>query len=89
MKIWKYEIEIADSQTLQMPAGAKILDAQIQQGRLNLWALVDTNMPTCPRLIAIYGTGYAMPEDPGQYIATIQSNAGLLVWHVFDASTYL
>lgn len=30
MQIWKWKIEITDRQTIMMPAGAKLLDVQMQ-----------------------------------------------------------
>ena len=86
--IWKFEMAIKGRQIIDMPAGAKILDLQIQCGRLALWSLVNPGMMPVPRSFDIYGTGHETPEDPGKYIATIQSDAGVLVWHVFDTSTY-
>lgn len=88
MKIWKWSIEITDRQTLMMPAGAKILDVQVQDTDVALWALCNPDMPNVPRDIAIYGTGNHVPDSPGQYLATVQTHNNKLVWHVFDLSTY-
>ncbi len=41
MRIWKYTIEIVDLQFIEMPIGAKILTAQMQNGDLQIWAIVD------------------------------------------------
>lgn len=84
MKIYKYPLEITDIQTLEMPIGAKLLDAQMQNGNLCLWALVDTAANKEKRSIAIYGTGNPMPDEVGEYIATFQTMGGAFVGHVFD-----
>lgn len=38
--IWKFPLEIADSQSVVMPSGARILSAQMQGSTLCLWAVV-------------------------------------------------
>ena len=75
MRIWKWSLDITDAQTLTMPIGAKVLTAQIQwRSGLQLWALIDDAI--CQqkeaRTFAVYGTGNPIPDDPGEYIATVQ-----------------
>ena len=87
MRIWKWSLDITDEQTLTMPIGAKALTAQIQgRSGLQLWALIDDAI--CQqkevRTFAVYGTGNPIPDDPGEYIATVQTHGGDLVWHVFE-----
>lgn len=84
MRIWKWEIEVTDEQTLMMPSGAKLLDVQMQAGKCCVWALCDQNAEKKPRHLAIYGTGNFMPDDPGEYIATFQMHGGSLVFHAFE-----
>ena len=84
MRIWKWEIEVTDKQTLIMPAGAKMLDVQMQGATCCMWAQCDQNAPKEPRHLAIYGTGNPMPDDPGRYIATFQMLQGTLVFHAFE-----
>lgn len=84
MRIWKWEIEVTDSQEVMMPQGAKLLDVQLQHGQCCIWALCDEQAPKAPRKIAIYGTGNAIPDEPGEYIATLQERGGALVFHAFD-----
>lgn len=88
MKIWKWPIKMTERQTLMMPAGAEILDVQVQANEVCLWALCDPNRTEVPREIAVYGTGNTVPDEPGKYLATVQTHAGNYVWHVFDLSTY-
>lgn len=83
--IWKFPLEIEGEQVLQMPLGSEILCAQVQEGRLCLWAIVDSEMPRERRTIVIVGTGHPMGEPADyDYIGTAQMNGGALVWHVFE-----
>lgn len=84
LTIWKFDLRIADRQQVEMPVGAKILTVQEQHGMPVLWALVNPTAPTVAREIVLYGTGRAVPDDPGQYIGTVQQCCGALVWHFFE-----
>ena len=84
MRIWKWKLEATDVQTIEVPAGAKLLDVQVQGGLPNLWALCDENAPSTTRRIAIYGTGNPMPDEPGEYIATFQMHGGAPMFHAFE-----
>lgn len=84
MRIWKWEIEVVDTQVVKMPTGAKILDIQPQNFSICLWALCDDEAMLEPRTIAIYGTGNLIPNDPGRYISTFQILGGNLVFHAFE-----
>lgn len=85
MKIYKYPLELVDQQTVHLPYGYRILTAQLQNGNLQLWALIDPieNL-SIPVSIGIYGTGNPINEDPGKYISTVQLYDGGLVFHVFE-----
>jgi hypothetical protein len=67
---------------MNMPAGAKLLTMQLQGGVPTIWAEVDTDNPMEPRKIATFGTGWELPEEPGQYVGTFQE--GPFVWHVYE-----
>lgn len=84
MKIWKFPIELTDIQLVELPAGAKMLDIQVQHGSLCLWALCDENAPKKKRKIAIYGTGHDVLENLVAYISTFQLSGGVLVYHAFE-----
>lgn len=72
MRIWKVAIEIVDLQTVITPASAQFLTAQSQGLRnASLWFVCDENAEPQERTIAMYGTGNPIPDDPGQYIATV------------------
>ena len=86
MKIFKYKLELSDYPTLTLPKDAKILSVQIQKGILCLWALVDTSAPIEQRKFRLAGTGHPIKEnlDELQFIDTIQSHEGALVFHIFE-----
>lgn len=86
MRIWKWQIEVTDRQTVMMPAGAKLLDVQMQGGECCVWALCDQNAAKEPRHLAIYGTGNPMTDEPGEYVATFQMHGGALVFHAFEVT---
>lgn len=82
--IYKYQIEVTDVQAVVMPEGARILSAQMQLGRLCLWAAVETANKPSARSIWVYGTGNPAFGMPGKrHIETVQD--GPLVWHVFES----
>ena len=83
--IWKYELDITDSQTLEMPINADILTVQIQRETAQLWALVNPELSKENRYIQIYGTGHNVTEDLDlKYISTIQLQSGDLIFHIFE-----
>ncbi len=82
MIIWKYTLRIADKQTVQLPADAKILTVQLQHGQPQLWILGEETAPKTLRIIEMHGTGNQIYEDPGQYLGTFQMET--FVFHVFE-----
>lgn len=84
-KVYKYPFEITDEQTIEMPKGAKILTAQVQQGTPTIWALVDpAESQTESVNIRTHGTGHSIPDSEClEYINTIQVYGGQLIFHVF------
>lgn len=95
--IHKFPIEITDEQVVQMPAGARVLTAQVQPvpgdldstlgGPVCLWALVENDNAMVPRRVSVRGTGHPMADKRGagpdaeDYVGTVQGNG--LVFHVF------
>lgn len=51
---------------------------------LCVWAIVDTEVETEARSIAVVGTGHEMGADNFKYIGTAQMRGGALIWHVFE-----
>ncbi len=89
--IHKYPLEIVDEQSIGLPTGAVVLSVQHQQGKLVLWALVDTTMHERKRCFRIVGTGHPFEgySSDWRHVATVQvppENLAMktgLVWHVF------
>lgn len=85
--IWKFALEMVDSQKISMPRDARILSAQIQggTGTLCLWAEVIPGRAQRLRTIEIHGTGHDLADDAElQFIGTVQLYEGGLVFHVFE-----
>jgi hypothetical protein len=85
-RIFKYELAIEHSQLIEMPAKARILSVGNQGDQVCLWAEVDPDSPTLERRVLIAGTGHATP--PGEFIGTVLTNDGSLVWHVYDGGEF-
>lgn len=82
--IWKSPLSLVPAQTLDMPAGAKILTVQDQAGQLTVWFECDPNRPPVSRAILLVGTGKALPDTHTiRYISTVQQ--GEFVWHFYEA----
>lgn len=85
--IWKYVLDTTDTQTIEMPSGAKVLTVQVQNGEPCIWALVNTDNKIEERTFRIYGTGHHMDYkyvDKETYIGSYQLSGGLLVFHLFE-----
>ena len=89
-RIWKWELEITDLQTIAVPRDPSFLSVQFQSGTLCLWALVDPDEPKRKYAIRIIGTGNPISDPPlsaNRFIGTVQQFNGELVWHVFWEAT--
>lgn len=83
-KIFKYDLEITDMQTLGLPKKAQILTVQFQGDKLCLWALVNPENSIEQRIFILVGTGHIINAKDLSYIGTVQHHVGKLVWHVFE-----
>lgn len=97
LSIWKYELQVTDEQTIDLPASARILCVDTQGGggsefgyfgqRICLWALVNPSDVKRPVTFRLFGTGHQVPEEfsaaPWYYVGTIQLRGGALIFHVF------
>lgn len=83
--IYKYPLVVEDTQWLDIHRGAKLLSVDVQDGKLYLWAQVDTTQPQDSVLIVIHGTGHPMRKDNMQFIGTFMLYGGSFVGHVFKA----
>jgi hypothetical protein len=83
-QIWKFPISVVrQNQLIAMPAVSEVIDAQIQNGTLCLWAIVDTTSPAGNVRVDVIGTGWDVPDDvsASDHVATVQDIG--FVWHVF------
>lgn len=88
MKIYKYELRIADREVVMMPETVKLLTVQNQREVLVVWAAVDERSIIRPRVFYVRGTGHEMGEaEHENYIGSAQFSGGALVFHVFDGGT--
>lgn len=82
-KIYKFQIELTEYQLLAMPKDAEIISAQSQDGRICLWAIVDTEQDEIVyRHILLVGTGHRVLDNAKKFIGTVQQ--GAFVWHLFE-----
>lgn len=83
--IWKFPLEVTDSQEIEMPQHSQILTVQTQDKGPCLWAIVNPDAPKVRRSVRIYGTGRRAPDDldNAYYIGTFQLMDGGLVFHAF------
>lgn len=87
LTIWKFDLAIADKQTVDMPLGARILSVGAQFDKPRVWALVDPTKERVPHRIYIYGTGWPVGDvnwSAHIFLGTVVTAGGALVWHVFE-----
>lgn len=91
--IHKYAVPTIGAPTaLEMPRGAELLHVAEQDGRVMLWAEMDTDELLVRRMVFIVGTGQPIRSlagmRPPRYVGTAQIpnplGIGGFVWHVFD-----
>ena len=88
-QIWKYALEVQDTNHIDMPMGAQVLTVQMQGDVPTVWAMVKPSRSPEMHIISMIGTGQTFNADFGRYIGTVQlhgENEGVVV-HVFDWNT--
>jgi hypothetical protein len=88
--IFKYQLLIVDSQTIEMPKGAQILHADMVTGEFDtiyLWAIVNSDAKSERRRFLVRGTGHPLTEneDGESHIATVLDRTSGFVWHIFES----
>jgi hypothetical protein len=90
-RIFRYRLDVSDRPVVAMPTGAEVLSVGPPRDgadQLDLWAIVDPFITTDEaRSFRVVGTGNLMPDDCGRFIGTVPQFEGLLIWHVFEASS--
>jgi hypothetical protein len=80
MQIWQYRLLLSENK-LQIPARARPLSAQLQDGQLTLWAAVQPENALTQYRFWVFPTGEFISDDINlQYIDTVQ--IGPIVVHV-------
>lgn len=90
-QVWKFVLSVGLG-TVSMPAGAKILTVENQNGNATIWAEVDTKAKLEARHFRAYGTGHEIEPCKREYIGTMFFNdtiLGPLVFHVYEVWPYL
>jgi hypothetical protein len=86
-RIWKFELETTDRQTVAMPENAEILTVQTQNETPCIWAIVEPENKKVRRVFEIFGTGNQVncnEDTERNYIGTYQLRQGSLVFHLFE-----
>jgi hypothetical protein len=81
-RIFKYTLEVAEEQVINLPFGFKILSIQVQAGKPCIWVLIDdAHDGTEEVYFYTIGTGHSADLMPNNFVGTYQY--GPLVFHVF------
>jgi thioredoxin reductase len=83
--IYKYQLEIVDEQTLELPYDSTFIHVGLDPNGLPcIWATVDTEQQgRSVKTIFIVGTGRPIPDAAFFYLNSF--NQGQFVWHVFHS----
>lgn len=86
-RVFKYELDIIGLQHVDLPLNADILHFGEQNGKLCMWAKVNTlEVSKETHHIRIFGTGHPMHYQHNlEHLQTVQMADGL-VWHIFRGS---
>jgi hypothetical protein len=85
--IWKFPIDVTDTQHVSMPSGATIRYLAMQGDAPCLWVEVYPEAEPELRTICIYGTGHPITHFSGNYLGSFQMRGGALVFHAYEALT--
>lgn len=84
-KVFKYELQIEDYQTLQLPLDTEILAVKAMYGRIFMWCLVDPNCKKKSNVkFHLVGTGTPIDDEEAKlsdYVGTVFLTP--LVFHIF------
>lgn len=83
--IFKYKLDIGETQDMEFPKGAELLSAQAIGEDIFVWAKVDPEQQMEKREIRVIGTGHSVYADEKlRHLGTTQMFGGTLIWHVFE-----
>jgi hypothetical protein len=93
-QIWKYELDVAQLSPVDMPQGAIVLRVGVQNGKIFIWSMHDTDMerediyPRAKRNFTTVGTGWQFDAGIGPiYYGSVSipdTAIGELVFHIFE-----
>lgn len=83
--VYKYQLALAETQEIEMPAKAEILSVGAQNDVICIWAMVDTEGAMTRRKFNIVGTGHKMDDGYQFFLGTVHLIEGALVFHIFEA----
>lgn len=84
--IWKYHLKEI-KETFRVPAGAQVLSAQLQDGKLAVWMMVDSHVTALQEItFQLFMTGEEFDPAGLTYLDTYQ--VGWMVCHVFYSITW-
>lgn len=86
LTIYKYPVELSEFFIIDMPDGAEVMSAQMQDGKPVMWVKVDTRHDNVPYKFGLYGTSHPIWDQVADapFIDTLQFTAsGSLVFHLF------
>jgi hypothetical protein len=79
-KIYKYTLELTDSQILEIPYNSKFLHFNMQLDKLTVWMEVDPTEAIELKVFGLRRTGQEIPEHL-TYAGTCFN--GAFVWHLY------
>ena len=85
--IFKFEIPVKDTFSLEIPSDSKILHIATKKydDRPYMWVLVDCQSPLRVRDFRLYGTGHDIQNtEDKEYVGSFQANRGNFVGHLFE-----
>ena len=84
-RIFKYELLVADIQTIDTHTYFEPLSIEMQNEKPVLYAIIDDETPKQNVVLRTYGTGVQLDdyETRDHYIGTYMLMGGDLVYHVF------
>ena len=84
--VFKYDLEWADRQVVYLPENSQIIDAEIQDEQLRIWALHDVLPQEINEVhyIRIAGTGHDIRDNIMRHLKTLHNRG--FVWHIFETT---
>lgn len=82
--VWKYTLDLKDTQEIMLPYHHEILSLQMQNDQITIWVLVNPNDILSGTKFRIIATGQEIEDNMKneKFIGTVQLVSGL-VFHVW------